>query len=371
MSVGVVVERTITQQPAVAKAIVDCDVHTYWANPTALRGYLAPEWLRYHQVFNGSKYHGDSYSRRTPLAARVDAWPPGGGNPGSDLIFMQLQHLDAYGIDFAVLGPLEQTGQRNGEYALALSEATNDWTRSEWLDRDARLRASILLPYEHPALAVKEIERVAKDKRFVQVYMMIMTNRPMGNRTYWPIFEAAEHYDLPVALHFGGHGGNARTGAGWPSFYLEDHVGNAQTFQAQLISLICEGVLERFPKLKVVFVESGVAWLPPLVWRLDNAVAQFKDELSHLKRLPSESIRESLWLTTQPIEEPPDPGDLRMLIEGLPGLGDRLMYSSDYPHWDYDAPDVALRQAHLGPALEAKLMHGNAAKLYGLQLLAP
>ena len=76
--------------------------------------------------------------------------------------------------------------------AAALIAAVNDYIAKEWLDREPRLRASILLPLHNPELAVKEIERLAHDKRFVQVLMPVMGEMPLGRRIYWPIYEAAE-----------------------------------------------------------------------------------------------------------------------------------------------------------------------------------
>ena len=152
--------------------------------------------------------------------------------------------------------------------------------------------------------------------------------------------------------------------SGWPSFYLEDHTGMAQSFQSQLISLVCEGVFERFPTLKVVLIEGGFAWLPPLMWRLDRAWQRLREETPDLRRPPSAYIREHVWLTTQPMEEPPRPEQFHQLLEQL-DMDDRLLFATDYPHWDFDSPDQAL-PVKLAPALERKIMAENARALYRL-----
>jgi predicted TIM-barrel fold metal-dependent hydrolase len=167
-----------------------------------------------------------------------------------------------------------------------------------------------------------------------------------------------------VGIHFGGNGGGPLTGAGWPSHYIEDHGGMPQAFQAQVTSLVCQGVFEYFPQLKIVLIEGGFAWLPPLAWRLDSMWRRLKDEVPYLKRAPSEYIHDHIWLTTQPMEEPPDRRYFRQLLEQL-DADDRLMFATDYPHWDFDAPDRAF-PIELDPLLKRKIMAENAQALYRL-----
>jgi predicted TIM-barrel fold metal-dependent hydrolase len=90
------------------------------------------------------------------------------------------------------------------------------------------------------------------------------TAEPLGRRKYWRLYEAAVRHDLPVAIHFGALGGWPITGVGHPSFYIEYHAGQLTTYQDQVISLVVEGVFERFPTLKIVLIEGGFGWLPPL-----------------------------------------------------------------------------------------------------------
>ena len=78
-----------------------------------------------------------------------------------------------------------------------------------------------------------------------------------------------------------------------------------QAFESQVISLVCEGTFVKFPELRIVLIEGGFAWLPALMWRLDRSWRILHSEVPHLRRLPSEYIREHFWMTTQPMEEPP------------------------------------------------------------------
>src|SRR3569833_3171111 len=94
--------------------------------------------------------------------------------------------------------------------------------------------------------------------------------------------------------------------------------------------------IERYPTLKIVLIEAGFAWLPSLGWRLDRNWKRLKAEVPHLKRAPSEYMRQHFWVSTQPMEEPEHPADL---IDVMGWIGwDRILFASDYPHWDYDDP---------------------------------
>ncbi len=353
-----------TPRTRTGMGIVDGDIHTCTASDTSLHPYLPPRWREHHARFGTRQYAGGIYPRSVPMAARTDAWPPSGLPPGSDLPFLREQLLDRWGIAYGICNPIFLNQGPHIEYNTALSRAINEWQVAEWLEPEPRLRGSIVVPYEDGDLAAAEIERVAGDPRFVQVGMLIRSHEPLGKRRFWKIYEAAERHGLPVGIHFGGVGGNAFTGAGWPSYYLEDHGGTSQIFQAQVASFVCEGVFERFPGLKIVLIEGGFAWLAPLMWRLDAAWKRLKAEVPELRRAPSEQIREHIWLTTQPMEEPHRPHEFGQLLGHL-GMNDHLMFATDYPHWDFDAPDHAF-PVRLPPDAERAIMMENAKRLYRL-----
>lgn len=344
-------------------AVIDCDIHAAMPNDETLYRYLAPRWRRHHELFGMKGHVGGAYPRAVPNAARVDSWPPSGLPAGGDLPFMQQQLLDEWDIEYGVLTPLYGAGgQVNLEYGAALASAVNDWQIAEWVELDHRLRGSALVAYEDGELAAQEIDRIGDHPGFIQILMVVRTREPLGHRKYWKMYEAACRNDLPIAIHFGGAGGGPITGAGWPSHYIEDHGGMPQAFYAQIVSMITEGIFEHFPTLKIVLIEGGFAWLPPLMWRLDQTWKQFKDEVPHVKRLPSEYIRDHFWITTQPMEEPPEREYFFQLLEQM-DMNDKLMFATDYPHWDFDAPDRALP---VGTPVELKraILAENARNLY-------
>lgn len=276
-----------------------------------------------------------------------------------------LAHLDGEGATHAVVNCFSGVeALRNVDFANAYATAVNEWLAAEWLAHDERLRAGIVVKPDDPAGAAAEVARRAGDPRFVHVLLPVRADRPYGNRLYWPLLEAAVEHGRPLALHFGGSSGNPPTPVGWPSYYLEEYVGMGHIFEAQLTSLIAEGAFERFPELRVVLLESGFGWLPPLLWRLDKEWKGLRREIPWVKTAPSETIRERVRVAVQPVDGPPDAEGLARLLERL-GSDDLLVYSSDYPHAHLRTYEEALGPV-VSPELDRRIRHDNAAALYGL-----
>jgi predicted TIM-barrel fold metal-dependent hydrolase len=347
--------------------IADCDIHPAPNSLRDLYPYLEPRWRQHLEVFGARRRHGcltgPAYPKGTPGANRRDAAPPNGRKPGSDLDFMRAQHLDPNNVELGILNMISPHpgGIQNPDLSAALCAAINDWQIAEWTSKEKRLRASVMVPYEQPVAAAAEIDRRAGDRSFAQILLLSRTAEPLGQRRYWPIYEAAVRAGLPIGIHAFGYGGAPLTSSGWPSFYIEEMVGHAPCCQSVLTSMVIEGVFERFPSLRVIMVEAGFAWLPSLVWRLDKTWKRLKAETPELSRLPSEYIREHVWLTTQPMEEPERRSHLLDVIEWIGW--DRLLFATDYPHWDYDDPAQCL-PVRLDPEQRSRLFHDNAFALF-------
>jgi len=348
--------------------IADGDIHPTVRSVKDLAPFMEARWLEHIETYGLRPRHGfqkgPAYPKGQPGAHRVDAWPKDGSTPGSDLALMRSQLLDPCNIEFGVLNTINPNAGslQNLELGTALAQALNDWQIAQWTSRESRLKGSIVVAYEDGPAAAAEIERHAGDANFVQVLLMSRASEPLGQRRYWPIFAAAERTGRPVGIHAFGYGGFPITGSGWPSFYIEEVSGHAQNCQSVLTSLVFEGVFERFPKLKVVLVESGFGWVPSLCWRLDKLWAKQRSELPHLKRLPSETVKSQVWFTTQPMEEPERRKHLTDIIDWIGW--DRLMFATDYPHWDFDNPAEAL-PIRISEAQRRQLFRDNARTVYG------
>jgi uncharacterized protein len=319
---------------------IDCDIHPAVPSTAALLPYLPEYW--HDQFLNRHidryPFTLTSYPSNAPPSCRPD-WRPESGLPGSDIAALRRQALDAFGTQVAICNVLHGAiALFNEDMAAVLCAAINDWTVKELLDRDPRLRASILLPFQNPDLAVKEIERLAPDRRFVQVLMLVMGDALAGNRRNWPVYRAAERHGLPIALHAGSTFRTAPTYSGWPSYQVEDYVANSAAFENVLISFIAEGVFQQFPALKLVLSEAGFTWLPTLLWRANKEWRGVRAEVPWIDRPPAEIVRAHVRFTLQPVDAP-DGEKLARTLDHI-GSDEILLFSTDYPHWHFEADEA-------------------------------
>jgi predicted TIM-barrel fold metal-dependent hydrolase len=342
---------------------IDCDIHPAVPDTKVLLPYFDDYWREQiiQRGIERMSLNLTSYPPNAPLSARPD-WRLQGKRAGSDLATLQRQALDTFGTRFAICNVLHAAQVFHSEdMSAAFCTAINEWLTREWLDRDPRLRASILVPSENPDMAVEEIERRAGDPRFVQVLMWVMNEKPLGRRFYWPIYRAAEKHKLAIGIHAGSLYRHAPSSIGWGSYFLEDYVEQSGAFESQLLSLVTEGVFAKFPDLKVVFMESGFMWLPTFQWRANKTWRGVRNEVPWVKRPPAEIIRDHVRLTVQPIDEPPDGKVLEQVLDQI-GSDKVLLFSTDYPHWHFDGTD-AMPKAMTG-VLAKKILVDNPLETY-------
>ena len=210
---------------------IDCDVHVTVPGMQSLLPYMTEAWQDMIVSRGTDGLELASYPSGTPIACRPD-WRPAQGKPGTDFTILQREALDGFDSRAAIVNCL-YGGQavHSEDLAQTLCRAVNDWVAAEWLDRDPRLRASIVVPAQNPHYAAEEIELRATDTRFVQVQLLAMNEMLLGRRYYWPIYEAAVKHDLPIGIHAGSAFRHAPTSNGWPSHYVQDYVGQSMGFE--------------------------------------------------------------------------------------------------------------------------------------------
>ena len=297
------------------------------------------------------------------------------GRPGMIDPLERLKDMDAEGIDVAVLFgtqiALTVNGLMNGALAGALCHAVNEWLLDYCSADPRRLRAVGLIPCQSPEAAVKELEWVAKRGAASAMLPTNVYGRNLGEPFFDPIYEAAEKIGLTLSVHpQTGHEGvpgvSGIMAAGTPRFFKYVYV-HMTAFPFELMismmHMIGEGVFDRFPRLRVGFMEGGAGWLPFWMERLDEHVEKLAPQMPNLRRRPSEIIwSDQLVLTCESEESGLD----RVLEAAGPGT---VLYASDYCHWDCNFPDSVrdiceARDLSLGQ--KERILGRNAVEFFGL-----
>jgi predicted TIM-barrel fold metal-dependent hydrolase len=364
---------------------IDCDVHPSVPGMPALLPYLEDFWRDSVEERGITSLESISYPPNAPISVRCDFRVPPANRPPNSLPLprerrsagraveggegvattvgeLRAQVFDRWGMSLAICNCLYGVQLvLNEDMARAFARALNEWMATEWLDREERLRASIVVPLHNVEFAVDEIERWAGDPRFVQVLVLAMGEVPLGRRQFWPIYAAAERHGRPIGIHAGSAYRHPVTSLGWPTYYVEDYAAQTQGFQSQVASLICEGVLSKHPALKVVLIESGVTWVPAFLWRMSKFWRGLRTEIPWIDRSPSEIFRDHFRLTVQPFDAPDSPDIVHRVIEHL-GSDELLLFSSDYPHWQFDGDHFL--PAGIPADLARKIMVDNPLATY-------
>jgi predicted TIM-barrel fold metal-dependent hydrolase len=350
--------------------LLDTDIHNELPGLAVLKPYLASTWHPWLEdggpafatrgvTHVGSGRMDDAVNEEDNLCAGDPAW-----------VVQQL--IVKYRVDLGILtGTMYSLNQqRDWRFMTALAGAINEWLLDRWVRPHPCFKGSIVLAAQEPEGAAREIHRHGDDPGMVQVLVGALGGTPYGQKAYWPIYRAAVEHGLPIGVHPTADVGNSgpQIGVGWYSSFLEHHTDHSNGFMAQMVSLICEGVFEEFPTLKFALIEGGFGWVPYVMGRLDRMYPALKREVPHLRKLPSEYVREHFYYSTQPIEEPRESRHLLEMLAMVDG-DSRVMFASDYPHWDFDNPLTVL---HALPAeTRRRICVENVLDCYGPRLLEP
>ena len=279
-------------------------------------------------------------------------------------ISVRLKDMDREGIDVSVLFPttsfaLSKLFER--EYAIAYARAYNDFI-ANYCKQSPRLKAVGLIPFQDVEAAVKETNRAITELGLVGITVATQGMKEhLGSQTFWPIYEEIQRLNVPLCVH------NRREGPPgenrFDSFLYMHTIGRPTESVLQFVGLVYGGVPERFPKLRTAFMECGVGWVPYWIERMDEEwEKRGKAEAPLCKQLPSEYVTNGKWFfATEPAE--------KMLPYVIERIGDdKIVFGSDYPHWDSMFPHVVstLRgRKDISDKPKQNILSDNATRLYG------
>lgn len=279
----------------------------------------------------------------------------------------RLKDMDLEGVDTSVIFGttvfLSLPFLEDKDLACAIARGYNNWL-SEYCKADReRLKGVALVPLQDPSEAVNELKRCVKDLGFVAVASSAHSaGRNLDHPDFYPFFKTAEQLNVPVCVHVG----SGRPAAAAERFSNPFFVHATTHPFEQMIGVMCivaGGILERFPKLKVAFLEAGGGWVPYWMERLDEHYEYLQPEVPWLKMSPSEYIRKrDVHFSFEP--------DERTLPFVMDFIGDdRLLFASDYNHSDCKFPptvEAVTQRGEIPESTLAKLMGKNASRLYSL-----
>ena len=362
------ISQTLAHAPqAQTHGTIDCDVHPLFNDGIrSLYPYMPEAWSqrfirkRAHTAGGGLTLR---YAHPNGTVVRDDAQPEPGKPGGSDPHFLIHDHLDRNDISHALLNSLQSGAlcsvHASADESIVIATAANDYYLDQWLPKDPRLLYAPVIPSQDPAAAAQEIRRIGHHPQVAAIAVPPLSIL-FGNRYWWPVFEAAADLDLPILLHVTGsegiYNGAPMPAGGMPDTYIERYVTLGQGAEANLNSMVMNGLFERFPKLRILFVEYGFVWPIPVMLRMDRLWRGLRHEVPWVKKSPIDYVNDHVWFTTQPIEEPRDPRDLERLVNMVGAQN--LCFSSDYPHWDNDMPLQSLKS--LPPETRDRIFRTNA-----------
>jgi uncharacterized protein len=249
---------------------------------------------------------------------------------------VQLADMDLDGIDIQVVFPthLSLNAERETDVATDIARAYNDWLAAFCAHDPDRLKGVAMVALQDINAAIREVRRASEELGLVGVMMPTnVRDQDIGKREFWPFYEAVEQLGLGLALHGGIRAAERMTGR-FDSFISVHSLAFPFECMAAITGLIFAGVPEKFPKLRIAALEACCGWVPFLMDRLDEEFEKRSKEAPLLKRKPSEYMAGENFFYAFELEESTVP----YVIERIGP--EKLLYSSDYPHWDTSWPNT-------------------------------
>ena len=339
------------EDPVIREQAVYFHNDRHGAPPYGLNGDMG---LRYQSV-GGRIPHQDGLREKTDETGGVHR----------DVVLTQ-RAMDSLGVDNMVVFPTPMLFlglHPQPEMEVWLARAYNRWMVDNLLSVDSRIKTLAVLPFNTPEEAEREVREMAGKKGVIGFCVPSTRHKAVHHNDYQRLYRMIEETGMPLSFHTGYHWddpslktinrflGMHALGFAWPSI-------------VHCTNWVLNGMPVRFPKLKVIWIESGLAWVPFVMQRLDAQFLMRPSEAPHLKRLPSEYMRDHCWYTTQPMEAT----NLKALECTLDMIKaeTQLLYASDWPHFDFDLPNEILDLPFLSEQAKRNILGLNAAKIFNL-----
>jgi uncharacterized protein len=356
--------------------IVDIDSHHYETESfQQILEYIDDPVLRHQARFQGVGDRGITSPRGSyqEMAGRVTRYK-GRGKEKTEAgglhrdIQLTRRWMDALGVDVTCLFPTPMLSlglTPRVEVEVALARAYNKWLIENVLAEEPRIKSSLYLPFNDPEASYKMVEELGDKPGVIGFCVTAPRYKGVYDNAYSKTYGALQERGLPLAFHSGFMWGGDRMMELCNRFIAVHALGFSWCNVVHLTNWVCNGMPERFPKLKTIWIESGLAWVPFLMQRLDNEWMMRSSEVPLLKRKPSDYMRE-MYFTTQPMEMVNNRKALELTFEMM-NAETQLMYASDYPHWDMDLPSTIYDLPFVSEQGKRNILGGNAMRVFNIK----
>jgi uncharacterized protein len=276
--------------------------------------------------------------------------------------------MDAMSVDYSCLFP---TGMLSiGLHPQKEMEVELCWAYNRWLtekvmpEANNRFFSMLCLPFSDPEAALRHVETFG-DRKHVGGFMVttVRNNLAVYDNAYMKLYRAMEERGLVLSFHSGPNWGGEPIYRSCNRFLSAHALGFTWYNVLHCTNWVINGMGERFPKLPVIWIESGLAWVPFLMQRLDHEYMLRPSEAPLLKKKPSDYMRD-MFYSSQPMEI--QDYDAMECTFRMMNAETQLLYSSDYPHWDFDLPSTIWDLPFLSEKGKHNILGGTAARLFKL-----
>ena len=355
--------------------IVDCDAHHY-ENESFSEIFEFMENDVFKQLTTGGRLKNGVQALLPTqigyqdMGGRVTRYPLRGSEKtdAGKIRDVQLgeRWMDAMGVDYSCLFP---TGMLNvGLHPQKEMEVELCWAYNRWLtevvlpENHGRFYTQLALPLSDPDASLRQVETFGHRKGVTGFMVTTVRTLPVHDNSLMKVYRAIEERGLSLAFHSGPNWGEP-VFRGCNRFLSVHALGFSFYNILHCTNWVINGMGERFPKLPVIWIEAGLAWIPFLMQRLDHEYMLRPSEAPVLKKKPSDYMRD-MFYSTQPMEIQ----DMEALETTFRMMNaeTQLMYSSDYPHWDFDLPSTIYDLPFLSEKAKHNILGGTAARLFKL-----